>query len=185
MTHLKWNALSMGLENKSKFNVIVICFFLFTTMSSCNGQTKKTEQLLAQSNNKKTELRDTINRPKINVKVNKQYDRNGNIIKYDSTYSYAYSSHGGQSAPMNNDSIFNQFKTYFNMHSSSFMNKQNNNVFLTDSLFKYDFFNEDYFQKRFELNQKLFNDFYRQMDSLKGNYLQKKYPNKNHKNKTY
>jgi hypothetical protein len=44
-------------------------------------------------------------------------------------------------------------------------------MFLNDTLFKYDFLNEDFFKKRFELNDLLMSDMLRQMDSLKTAYL--------------
>lgn len=146
----------------------------------CNGQTQKgNNQLLS---NKKL-ISDTLSKPQINVKVNKQYDDKGRIIKFDSTYSYFYSSPKG-ALQLSNDSIYSQFKSFFDQSYPNFFNDQNNNVFFNDSLFKYDFFNDDYFQKRFELNRKMFEKMYLQMDSLKWNYLQHKYPNGHQQKKT-
>ncbi len=56
---------------------------------------------------------DTINKiePKTNIKVNKEYDENGNLIRYDSTYSYYYSNIEGDS--LLRDSVFNKFRTFF------------------------------------------------------------------------
>ena len=47
-------------------------------LSGCYGQTEK---------NKETFKKDTI-RPKVDYKVNKEYDEKGNLIKNDSTYTY-------------------------------------------------------------------------------------------------
>jgi len=38
-------------------------------------------------------IKDTI-QPKEDIKVNKKFDENGNLIQYDSTYTYSYSSNG-------------------------------------------------------------------------------------------
>jgi hypothetical protein len=50
-------------------------------------------------------------------------------------------------------------------------NKRMNDIFLADSLFKYDFLNQDYFIKRFELNAIKMKELFHEMDSLKTNYL--------------
>lgn len=160
----------------------VICFFLFIVLTSCNAQTHK-EEVDQTEKIKGIGLVDSINKPKINVKVNKQYDKSGKMIKYDSTYSYVYSGKSGKNTRADNDSIFNQFRSYFNIHSSDLFDRQNQNVFFNDSLFKYDFFNDDYFQKRFELNKDMFSQFFWQMDSLKGSFLKDKYPQQNIKKK--
>ena len=59
--------------------LITISLALSITLLSCNGQTKATEKQKAD------------NLPQTNIKVNKEYDKNGKIIKYDSTYSSYYS----------------------------------------------------------------------------------------------
>lgn len=35
------------------------------------------------------------NKPHVEIKVNKEYDKKGNVIRYDSTYVYTYSNTGG------------------------------------------------------------------------------------------
>ncbi|MDP1800719.1 MAG: hypothetical protein Q8L81_05175 [Bacteroidota bacterium] len=169
-------------KHQGKFSKNIICFFLFIVMVSCNAQTQK-EQVDQTKNIKDIELVDSLNKPKIDVKVNKQYDKSGKMIKYDSTYSYVYSGENGINILADNDSIFNQFRSYFNIHSSDLFDKQNKSVFFNDSLFKYDFFNDDYFQKRFELNKDIFSRFFWQMDSLKGSFLKNTYPRQHIKKK--
>jgi hypothetical protein len=172
MKYTKWNSL----KNRPKYtNIATITFlisFIFIFMSSCKGQSKKEKENVGLL------ISDTTNKPQVNVKVNKQYDKNGKIVKYDSTYSYVYKGSSGGTIPLNNDSVFSNFKSYFNIHSPGMFDMQNKNIFFNDSLFKYDFFNDDYFQKRFELNQRLFGDFYKQLDSMKGDYLKRTYPDK-------
>lgn len=150
------------------------CSFLLV-FSSCQGQIQKEHEALLSS-------KDSLNKPQINVKVNKQYDDKGNIIRFDSTYTYFYSSPKGKTH-MNNDSIFKNFHSFFNKTHPDFFDNKNSDIFFNDSLFKYDFFNDDYFQKRFELNQKMFEHMFKEMDSLKQNYMQQHFPNGQQKKK--
>lgn len=162
---------------------IILVSIPFVIFSSCNGQTQKGNNNLPTANKNKEVISDTLNKPQINVMVNKQYDDKGRIIKFDSTYSYFYSSPKG-ALQLSNDSVYNHFRSFFDESYPNFFNHQNNNIFFNDSLFKYDFFNNDYFHKRFELNRKMFEKMYQQMDSIKWNYLQHNYPNGQQKKKT-
>jgi hypothetical protein len=76
------------------------------------------------------------------------------------------------------DTVFNEFKTFYNDNLISGFNKQINEIFIADSLFKYDFLNEDYFRKRFELNMNRMNKIFLEMDSMKVNYLKSAQPKK-------
>jgi len=53
--------------------------------SGCNGQEVKKDK-----NTSDTTLI-SGNQPKEDIKVNKEYDKDGNLIRYDSTYTYYYS----------------------------------------------------------------------------------------------
>lgn len=150
---------------------------LFLVFLGCNGQTKKENESLLSFRNKDTEtIEDTLNKPKVSVKVNKQYDDKGNLIKYDSTYSYIYSTPGGRKLQLPNDTLYNRFRSYFDGKYPDFFSPQFDDIFLNDSLFKYDFFNKDYFMQRFKLNRQMFERMYRQMDSLKGDFMERNYP---------
>ena len=148
------------------FSLLVIC-------SSCNGQTEK---------NKKKETtvisthKEEKGNPKIDVKVNKRYDKKGNLVAFDSTYSYYYSKRTGEKALM--DSLFKEFKPFISMEFPLMKDKRFNELFLNDSLFYNDFFHEDYFRKRLELNEKYMKNMMFQMDSIKNEYfkIQSKLP---------
>ena len=162
--------------------LICLCFLMF---ESCNSQTQKQKNDMHLGNlESKSHLNaDSLHKPQVKINVNKKYDEKGRIIKLDSTYSYFYSSPKGASQ-INNDSIYNNFRSFFNKTHPGFLSRQQENVFFNDSLFKYDFFNDDYFQKRFELNRKMFESMYKEMDSLKSNFLKQTYPNGVQKKKT-
>ena len=65
-------------------------------------------------------------KPNENITVNKEYDEQGNLISYDSIYSYSYSSNAKL-----HDSIKMEFQRHFN-----------NNSFFNDAFFN-DFFKRD------------------------------------------
>lgn len=154
-------------------SVLAVLFF------SCNGQTSKNQSPLKNesgqiSSGEFTRV-DTVNKPKIKVDVNKRFDEKGRLVQFDSTYSYFYSSPKGI-VHLNNDSVFSNFQSFFNKSYPGIFKDQNRAIFFNDSLFKYDFFNEDYFLKRFQMNQKNFESFYKKMDSLKLDFMQHTYP---------
>jgi len=66
------------------------------------------------SGNFSPDTKDSIeaNQPKVDIKVNKQFDEKGNLIQYDSTYSIIYSSPNTaiQFFNFDNDSLFSDFK---------------------------------------------------------------------------
>ena len=76
-------------------------------------------------------------KPQTKIIVNKEYDENGNLISFDSTYSYFYSNI--QQDSLLGDSTFAQFKTDF---CNSYLGNQKpllNDLFFEDSLLYYDF----------------------------------------------
>ena len=74
--------------------ITIACMLCF---SSCNGQSGKEKKETADKN-----------APKTDIKVNKEYDKDGNLIRYDSTYSSYYSNILNDT--ILGDSIFNNFK---------------------------------------------------------------------------
>lgn len=136
---------------------VLVAVLLTVGLSSCNGQERK-----------KTVMKDQ-NKPQTNIKVIKKYDKNGNLVKYDSTYSYYYSN-------MKNDSIVRdsavaQFKRYFNNKYKFSEEPFFKDLFFQDSLLKYDFYNKDFFTKRFRNNMDKMDKLFEQMDSLKNQYF--------------
>jgi hypothetical protein len=73
--------------------IIPIFFLVFF---NCQGQE-------TQQKNKESAIK-----PDENIQVNKEYDDQGNLTRYDSIYSYSYSSNGKL-----NDSIKMQFQKSF------------------------------------------------------------------------
>jgi hypothetical protein len=126
-------------------------------LSGCNGQTM----------NKENKPKTTV--PQTNIKVNKEYDKNGNLIRFDSSYSSYYSNIKGDSVLK--DSIFNNFKSRFN--NSYFFSNQPyfKDFFFADSLLKYDFYKKDFFYNRFRQNIDRMDSLFRGMDIVKNDFF--------------
>jgi len=135
--------------------IVIIAITVLFAGNCCNGQIKLKES----ENSEKSNL------PKTDIKVNKQYDEHGNLIKYDSTYSYSYSNFENDN--ILGDSIFDNFNRNFN-HRFFFSEIP----FFDDKFFHDSLFDND-FEKGFFINpffdpdrmNKLFWD----LDSLNGN----------------
>jgi hypothetical protein len=116
--------------------IIPILFLLFF---SCNAQEKKQER------NEQNSIK-----PDENVQVNKEYDEFGNLIRYDSVYSYSYSSNEKM-----NDSLKMKFQRHFNNHS-----------LFNDSFFN-DFFKRDSISGDFNHKNFFFDGFMNQDEHIK------------------
>lgn len=142
---------------------------VIAALSSCdkkiNGQTAQNE-----TKDRTTVATDTLNKPKVNIQVNRRYDEKGNLIGFDSTYTSFYSNVTGDTAGM--DSLMHSFDRYFNRNHSSFFDRQFNPLFFNDSLRYPDFFHRDFFMKRYELNDKYLRGMMQDMDSIKNRFFQ-------------
>lgn len=145
--------------------------------SSCNGQKAKKE--------KNRSVTDTTlissNQPKEDIKVNKEYDKNGNLIRYDSTYTYYYSNIDENRAAA--DSIYNKFQEMFEEKYPFATEPYFDNLFFEDSLLHYDFYKKDFFHQRFMKNMELMDKLFREMDSVKNQFFMEQFPEKKEKKK--
>jgi len=117
---------------------IILCIFLCYQFSAIAQEEKK-----------------SVPPPRIHVDVNKKTDEFGNIIQYDSTYTWEYSA--GDSVVFGNygeatDSLLRQFEKFFSIpcFDSVFMNLPFNNRFFEDSnsykpFSKHEFFSDSLF----------------------------------------
>jgi len=144
-----------------RIDLIVIA--LSVALISCNGQTKK----------EKSSGGDPSGNPQTSIKVDKKYDSNGNLIKYDSTYSYYYSNIQNKENLM--DSVFNNFKSEFNQKYFFSRNPYFDDLFFQDSLLKYDFYRKDFFINRFRNNIRMMDSLFWGMDSLKNSFFNKQF----------
>jgi hypothetical protein len=138
-------------------------------VSAC--QENSSGQDSAKSGKKSASIRaDSLNKPKVSIQVNKHYDDKGNVVGFDSTYSSYYSNVQGDTSRM--DSLMHSFDNFFKRDHSSFFGKQFNSLFFADSLRYPDFFHDDFFMRRYELNDSYFRDMMTRMDSIKNQFYQ-------------
>ncbi len=138
--------------------IMTVLFFMSLIFTGCNGQ-----------KNKNTEDKTDKNQPETNIIVNKEYDEDGNIIKYDSTYSYYYSNI--ENNQFVGDSLFNSFRKQFNKRYSFSDDPFFNNIFFQDSLLNFDFYKKDFFKDRFTKNWQHMNELFQEMDSVKNDFF--------------
>ena len=143
---------------------------VFLLMAGCNGRATDTEKLATLA------AADTIHRPKTDIRVNKKYDDKGNLVQYDSSYSYFYLSPGFGNSSIISDSLFSNLKTPLRNNYKGLLENNMDSIFFNDTLFKYDFYNNDYFSKRYQMNMQRFENMFRQMDSIKSNMFRQTYP---------
>lgn len=141
----------------------LLAILLSATLISCSGRVKSQENISKA---------DTTS-PHTNIKVNKQYDKNGNLVNYDSSYSYYYSNVKSNSRLR--DSIFNNFKDRFSHKYSFSKDPFFNDFFFSDSLLKYDFYKKDFFLGRFRNNMHRMDTLFWSMDSLKDNFFNRQF----------
>src|SRR5688500_15606412 len=125
-------------------HVLIIGVILFISMMliSCNEKSKG-QDFKDGDKNTSSVMKDSVNKPKFNIQVNKHYDDKGKVIGFDSTYSSYYSNIEGDT--MKTDSLFQSFDRYFDANHSLFFKDRFNNLFFNDSLGYPDFFHKDYF----------------------------------------
>ena len=116
------------------------------------------------------------NQPKEDIKVNKEYDENGNLIRYDSTYTYYYSNIEGDVIAA--DSIFNNFRNMFEDNYSFSTMPYFNDLFSEDGLLKYDFYKNDFFHERFMNNMQQLKRLFWEMDSIENKFSMEQFPEK-------
>lgn len=138
---------------------IVMLLAVVFTFSSCTGQEK--------------EKKENESQPKTNVVVNKEYDDNGNLIKYDSTYSYYYSNIEKDTFLM--DSILNDFKGHFNENFYFSNRPYFNDLFFDDSLMGYDFYKSNFFLNRYKTNMERMQNLFMEMDSIKNKFFKNQF----------
>jgi hypothetical protein len=100
--------------------------------------------------------------------VNKEFDENGNLIRYDSTYTYYYSNL--DTGAVIKDSVFDKFNEHLN-NSNLFENS-----FLEDFFIRDYYFDKDFFRRDFDRNEKIINKMMERLDSIKNQFFLREFP---------
>ena len=114
-----------------------------------------------------------VEAPKGNWKVDKTYDDNGNLIKYDSIYSWSSNDNYDKLSPFERDSLMQAFKSRFFTSFSRFENDGFDPIFSNDSLFSQHYFNADFFGSDFGSDVMAIDKMRQQMIARQKAFLEK------------
>ena len=114
--------------------------------------------------------------PKVDIRVNKQYDDAGNLVRMDSTYIWSYSNLEGDSVKVAADSLLEMFKPFSFGAFPDTMDLWLNPFFNFDSIFYTDFFRDNYFFDRWHREFKSLERELHKLDSLRDEFLKREYP---------
>jgi len=153
--------------------LFLILIFPFILMS-CNGQTEANRTKKGNENSRVAS--DLKNQPHVSIKVNKQYDENGNLIAEDSSYVWTYSNVQGDSLTIPADSVWTRFQPFFNENFPSLFRQHFNNRMKNDSTFIPEFFNDDFFFHQWKNDFFDMNKMFHRMDSLKNEFFNQNFP---------
>ncbi|MEY8869857.1 hypothetical protein AB9K24_10140 [Meridianimaribacter flavus] len=144
---------------------------LFSWCVSCNGQN-------SEEKNELSNLKEHVNndKPKGSWKVDKEFDEHGNLIKYDSIYSWSSSSHLNNLSSLDRDSIIESFKSKFHSSFSKFNDDNFGAIFSQDSLFNQRFFNDTFFDSNFGKDLMELDKLREQMIARQKEFLKNYYP---------
>lgn len=134
---------------------------MFLLTVACSGQKNESENLEPKESDKKN-----TTEPKETWKVDKEFDENGNLIRYDSVYSWSSHSALNDLSSLDRDSLMQTLKSSFFTNLSGFKEQGFEAVFSQDSLFSKHFFNDEFFDSDFG------NDFMH-IDKIRKQMLQK------------
>lgn len=111
---------------------------------SCKGQENETIK-----NDKEENKANIVEEPKGTWKVDKEFDENGNLIRYDSIYSWSSKGKYDNLSSFERDSLMQSFKSRFFTNFSKLENEGFEDIFSQDSLFSKRFFNDNFFGSNF------------------------------------
>ena len=163
--------ITSGIFRTSAIAMTVLALLLSSCDKDSKGQT-------ADMNKGQT---DSVIKPKVDIKVNRRFDEKGNLIGFDSTYTSYYSNISGDTARM--DSLMGSFDRYFRTDHPLFFRNQFDPLFFNDSTRYPDFFHDDYFMRRYELNDRYMRGMMQRMDSIKNKFY-KEHSQEEKKSKT-
>ena len=122
----------------------ILLFMVGVLSVSCNGQNNEVNKTETKKNEE-----NLVEEPKGTWKVDKEFDENGNLIRYDSIYSWSSYDEFNNLTALDRDSLMQSFKSSFFTNFSRFENEGFEDVFSQDSLFSKRFFDDDFFKSSF------------------------------------
>ncbi|HEY5749780.1 MAG TPA: hypothetical protein VIU12_27120 [Chryseolinea sp.] len=117
---------------------------------------------------------DSTAKPELNIQVNPRYAPDGALTGFDSVYSSTYSY--GDTTGMN--STMKNFDRYFKRNHAFGFDRQLNSLLFPDSLGSPDFFHDDFYMRRYEMQDPILRNMMRRMDSIKNHFYREQVPKK-------
>ncbi|PIF00722.1 MAG: hypothetical protein CR994_05050 [Maribacter sp.] len=148
-----------------KYVLLVVSAFLTL---SCNSQEKKNKD--SSQDGDKARIAEA---PKGSWKVNREFDEDGNLIRYDSIYSWSSGTDLDKMATMDRDSILSSMQSRFYNGFSNFDDEGFPELFSNDSLFAKQFFNDDFFDSDFGQDFMEIDRVREQMENMQRRFLER------------
>jgi hypothetical protein len=150
--------------------IVLLLAALLTT--SCNSQESKNKE----EPDKKEEV--VAEAPKGSWKVNREYDEAGNLIRYDSIYSWSSGDDLDKLATFDRDSTLKSMQSRFYRNFSQFdFDKEGfGDLFTEDSLFMKRFFNNDFFGNEFGKDFMDIDKMHERMEAMQKQFLDRYKP---------
>lgn len=154
---------------------IGLLIVLAITIINCDGQ--KSKNITGENSvTENVSIRKEHSNPDVKFKVNKTFDKKGNLISYDSVYTYEYTYPNGKKQEYESDSVIKDFQ---NSISEDFVPKLNNSYYIdlfpNDSEDVIHFHEKDYFLKQFRNESARFEKMMIELDSLRMSFLKENY----------
>lgn len=139
--------------------------------SGCNSQENKSKK---EANPKEVETET----PKGSWKVNREFDKDGNLVRYDSIYSWSSSRTMNELATLDRDSILKSMKSKFynNFSQFDFEKEGFGDMFEEDSLFTKHLFNDEFFENQFGQDFMDLNQMHERMQAMQKQFLEQYQP---------
>ncbi|SHE57715.1 hypothetical protein SAMN03080594_101675 [Arenibacter palladensis] len=134
---------------------------------SCNAQENKKEANLQKDSIAQVEP------PKGTWKVDKEFDENGNLIRYDSIYSWSSTDNLDELAQRNPDSLLQSFRSKFYRNFSHIDNQRFGDLFSDDSPFTKRFFDDDFFDSDFGEDFMDIDRIQKRMETMQQRFLER------------
>ncbi len=153
-------------------NKYVILLLTTCISMSCNSQESKRKEEVEN----KVEV--TNEAPKGSWNVHREFDPAGNLIRYDSIYSWSSGADLNQLTTLDRDSIIKsmQSKFYRNFSHFDFGDGRFESFFDEDSLFSKRFFNEDFFDSDFGKDFMDINKIHERMENMQKQFMDRYQP---------
>lgn len=149
---------------------IVILSLAAILSISCNAQENRKEG--NQQKKKDTQLEASVE-PRGTWKVDKEFDENGNLIRYDSIYSWSSGGDLDRLSTLDRDSTLQSMQSRFYKNFSRFGNKGFDDNFSPDSLFTNRFFDDDFFTSQFGEDFMDIDRMHKRMEAMQKKFLEK------------